>query len=566
MLKYLFKDKLRLITVILLNTIHTLLVTGLALIYGELVNTVAQGATTNELLQELGFALLYSLFTAFSEWARHYFSNLLYARMLMTMQNDMFAKLVNSNYDFLTKEDSSRYYDYMTGDLYRVRAALSSLVTITDRIVATISSFVAAVILNYKIALVMFAMTLIMALIPVFAKKSLIKTEMLISNINKVWARSTKENLQGMSIIKSFGAEKNAASEIKSVGSLVYKAHKSKSKLDSAINGIATIMQNVSMLALVGITCYFVVTKEVAIGAVLSIVQIGMSFYGGILGLATSLAFFWGTKGIRDRVWAIIGKKNVDKSVIDITFKNMIEFKNVSFAYDNDERLILSDINFKFKKDKKYLVLGKSGSGKSTILKLIANYYTSYQGCIKIDDVDYQSITDNRITEIVAIAQQNCYLFNRSMRHNIDYLQTEDDSRLNEIVNFVCLNEFISRLPDGIDTIVDEEVHQVSGGEKLRINLARALYKDNPVLLLDEVTSSLDKTTAGIVEANLLALKDKTIINVCHKFNEASLPLYDMILIIEDGKIVEYGSYSELTTSKKLDMYRNKAPSVQAQH
>ncbi|MDR0697057.1 MAG: ABC transporter ATP-binding protein/permease [Christensenellaceae bacterium] len=557
MLKYLFKDKLKIILVISLNTIHTLLVTGLALIYGALVNTVANGATADQLLRELSFALGYSLLTALSEWTRHYFNNLLFAKMLITMQNDMYFKLIHSNYEFITSEDSSRYYDYMTSDLYRVRAALATLITVVDRIIATISAFVAASILNYKVALVMLSMTFIMGLVPIIIRKKLISAEMQISNVNKLWARSTKENLLGMSIIKSFGAENYSIQEIKSAGKIVYKTHKSKSIIDSTLNGVTTIIQNISMLALVGITCYFVVTKEVEIGAVLSIVQIGMSFYGGILGLAGSLAFYWGTKGIRDRVWSIIGKKSVDKPGTDVDFANSIVFKNVSFEYANDDRLILNNINLEFKKNEKYLVLGKSGSGKSTILKLIANYFTNYEGSISIDEIEYHNINDNRITEIVAVAQQNCYLFNRSMRHNIDYLQTGNTEKLESIIDFVCLRDFITRLPDGIDTVVDEEVHQVSGGEKLRINLARALYRDSSVLLLDEVTSSLDKSTAGIVESNLLALTDKTIINVCHKFNDDSLAQYDKIIIIEDGVVVEQGSLNQLRASRKLDMYRS---------
>ncbi|MDR2266139.1 MAG: ABC transporter ATP-binding protein/permease [Christensenellaceae bacterium] len=557
MLSYLLKDKFKILGVISLNMIHTLLVTGLALVYGNLVNIVADGATAVELLKALGFALIYSLVAGFSEWVRHIASNKYYNRLLVRMQNDMYSRLIASKYDFITKDDSSKHYDYMTSDLYRVRGAFSSLIVLTDRIVAAVSSFIAAAILNYKVALVMISMVVFMALIPVITKNRLIKAELSVSDRSKLWARSVKENLMGVSIIKSFAAEDRSISEIANAGNILRKTHDKKTILDAAINGAATIIQNISMLGLVGLTCYFVVTKEVAVGAVLSIVQIGMSFYGGILGLAANIAFYWGTYGIRKRVWNIIGKGKPSKYTGSYDFVDAIEFKNLSFCYNEDVRPILDNITAKFEKNKKYLILGRSGSGKSTLLKLIANFYDTYTGDLLIDNINYTDAGDGLITSVVAIAQQNCYLFNRSMRYNIDYLQTGDEERLNQIINFTCLDDFIARLPNGIDTVVDEEVNQVSGGEKLRINLARALFRDGSVLLLDEVTSSLDKATASRVESNLLTLNNKTILNVCHKFNDQTLPLYDMILIVENGHIVEQGNYASLQNSPKLNEYRN---------
>ena len=157
----------------------------------------------------------------------------------------------------------------------------------------------------------------------------------------------------------------------------------------------------------------------------------------------------------------------------------------------------------------------------------------------------------------VSVSRQSGYIFNRSLRDNIDFLSDGDEIKLQNTIDRCKLNEFMQRLPDGADTVLDEELNQVSGGEKLRINLARALYRDSDILLLDEVTSALDKSTSEDVENALLHIPDKTVVNVCHKFNDETLPLYDSIYIIEDGRVVLSGSFEQIKDSKLLAAYRN---------
>jgi ATP-binding cassette subfamily C protein len=557
LLRYLYKDKSRFTILIAINTIRTLFVTGLALVYGNLVNSVADGIETKKLIVNFALALIYTIATGAMQWVKHYYSGICMARVLREMQNDMFSTLINSKYNYIAKEDSSKYYDNMTNDLKQVRDSMWSFIHIIDRIVAVVSSFVAAVVLNYQLALLMLGMTVLMGILPFFVKKKLDIASLNHSDATKLWARSVKENLQGISIIKSFAAEKKSFNEIVSTNEIVFKAGKKRTLVEAVIDGITTIIQNVAMLSLVGLTCYFVILKIVGIGAVLSIVQIGMSFYGAINGVAGAVTYYLGSKRMRDRVSSIIFKRNNSTSTTSTTFCETLEFKNVSFSYGTSERKILENVSVVFKKGKKYLILGKSGSGKSTLLKLIAKFYDSTEGTITLDGRDYLDITESEVTSVVAIAQQNCYLFHRSLRDNIDYLQNNDDKRLVDVIEFTHLKDFISQLPAGIDTIVDEEVHQVSGGEKLRINLARALYRGGDILLLDEVTSSLDKTTASIVEHNLLTLTDVTLVNVCHKFNDSTLQQYDEIIIIENGLIVEKGNYFDIEKSEKLATYRS---------
>ena len=555
--KYIFKDKVRAVFLILIGIINAVAVTGLALVYGNLVNVVAAGADVSELLKAALYSLAYTVLTGGMNWLEHYFGNVFFMRFCAALQNEYFKNIINSQFGVIAKEDSSKYFTSINNDIGRVRWSAWMLFSITKTGVSIISAFLAAVYLSAPIALIMVALTVFLGILPFFIKKKLDKQTMVCSDAEKVYSMSLKENLQGAAIIKAFSAENAAVEKVADANAKLLVENRKKSFIDAFAGGAGVIIQNISILALVGVTCYFVIIKMVEIGAVLSIVQIGMGFYGGMLGLAATLTNYWGCSGIRKRVFGVLSKKTRDISVETLVLKDGIEFKNVSFKYSGNERAAVQDISLILEKDKKYLILGKSGSGKSTILKLIAKFYDVSEGEITIDGENYSRFSEKEITKVVAVALQNCYLFNRSLKENIDFLDSGDLNRLNRVIELCALKDFTERLPDGLNTKMDEEVNQVSGGEKLRINLARALYRDSDILLLDEVTSALDKTTSSVVENNLLALSGKTIVNVCHKFNDTTLRLYDKIFIVEDGRLTACGSYEELSGGELLNRYRN---------
>ncbi|MDR3216962.1 MAG: ABC transporter ATP-binding protein/permease [Clostridiaceae bacterium] len=556
-LKYLFRDKAAAIALLFIYVLSALMVTGLALVYGNLVNVVANGANIPELLKASLYSLAYTVIVGVLFWLKHYYGNVFFARFYSALQNEYFKKIINSNYGNISQEDSSKYFTAITNDVARMRANGWMLYDLAEKSVAVVSSFIAAVILNWEIGLIMLALTAIMGILPLIIKKRLDKQTLLCSDVEKIYSRSLKENLQGAAIIKSFSAEGRALKEVSAANNKLLVENKKKSAIDAFAGGAGVIVQNISILALVGLTCYFVIMKKVEIGAVLSIVQIGMGFYGGMLGFASTITYYMGSAGVRKRVFGVLNKADDNIPAKEISFSAGIALKNVSFSYPDKERAALDKVNLELECGKKYLILGKSGSGKSTVLKLMAKFYDVSGGEILIDGKSYSDLRERDIAKIVSVALQSCYLFNRSFRENIDYLGENDEEKLERVIEFCALKDFVATLPQGFDTVVDEEVNQVSGGEKLRINLARALYRESKILLLDEVTSALDKNTANIVETNLLSLEGKTVVNVCHKFNDSTLPLYDKIFIIEDGNIVESGSYGEIGESPVLYRYRS---------
>lgn len=539
------------------GVLFSLLNIAIALLYGDLVSQVAAGKSFNDMLGSILFTVAVTVVNVAVFWFSNYYESRVFVHNCYYLRDKFTEKLLRSRYLMIASSDSSKYINMLTNDVENVCVAyFYQAQYFIICVITIISSFVASVILDWRIALSMVGFTVLMGILPLFIKKKLDNSMVEASKSKASYIGSLKENLLGITVIKNNNAEEVCGSVINRANKKNYLAEKKRNLINSVAGGAGLGVRSVAVLVLIIFTCYLVSINEVKAGAVLSIYSVGMTFYGAILNCSAIVTNLFGAKGIRNIVEEITDREN-ESTAEKLSFSEAIELNEVSFKYNgDDDREILSGINMKFERGGKYLVIGKSGSGKSTVLKLLCKFYDDYKGTITFDGKNYADMNENSINAVIAYCQQNGYLFNRSLRDNIDFTFSGDKEKLERIINTVCLNDFVSTLKDGLDTVIDEEVNQVSGGEKLRINLARSLFRDSEILLLDEVTSALDKKTSEIVERNILKI-DKTLINVCHKFNDDTLPEYDRIYIIENGKIVEDGTFKELENNEKFIEYRN---------
>lgn len=537
--------------------LFSLLNIAIALLYGDLVSQVAAGKSFNDMLGSILFTVAVTVVNVAVFWFSNYYESRVFVHNCYYLRDKFTDKLLRSRYLLIASSDSSKYINMLTNDIENVCVAyFYQAQYFIICVITIISSFVASVILDWRIALSMVGFTVLMGILPLFIKKKLDNSMVEASKSKASYIGSLKENLLGITVIKNNNAEDVCAGVINQANKRNYLAERKRNAINSVAGGAGLGVRSVAVLVLIIFTCYLVSINEVKAGAVLSIYSVGMTFYGAILNCSAIVTNLFGAKGIRNIVEEITDREN-ENTAEKLSFNEAIELGNVSFKYKgDDDREILSGINMKFERGGKYLVIGKSGSGKSTVLKLLCKFYDDYRGSITFDGKSYTDMNENSINSVIAYCQQNGYLFNRSLKDNIDFAFSGDKEKLERVIDTVCLNDFVSTLKDGLDTVIDEEVNQVSGGEKLRINLARSLFRDSEILLLDEVTSALDKKTSEIVERNILKI-DKTLINVCHKFNDDTLPEYDRIYIIENGKIVEEGNFKELENNAKFIEYRN---------
>ena len=228
-----------------------------------------------------------------------------------------------------------------------------------------------------------------------------------------------------------------------------------------------------------------------------------------------------------------------------------MEFNNVTYSYAESNKETIKSISFKVKKGEKLAIVGPSGCGKSTLLKLMAGIYRPQKGKIYAWGVDINEWDINSLRSKIGLINQDVYLFSSNVVNNLVFDDSHNNSDINEALKSAQLLEFIDRLPKGLDTIIEENGGNVSGGEKQRIGLARALIKKSPLILLDEATSALDLNTEEKINKYLLSLSNEyTVITVTHRLY--SVKEYDRIIVIENGEIVEEGKHQELIDKNGL--------------
>ena len=250
------------------------------------------------------------------------------------------------------------------------------------------------------------------------------------------------------------------------------------------------------------------------------------------------------------RILPIIDNKNeiIEKNnAKNLMIKNgTIKFENVNFRYNSHERKILKDINLEFQGGEMTALVGHSGSGKSTILNLIPRFYNILNGDIKIDN---QSIYNSKIFSLrknISLVSQDTTLFDDTIKKNIAYANLDaSDEEIIKAAKLSYSEEFINNLPNKYDTIIGENGVRLSGGEKQRISIARAMIKKSSIILLDEATSSLDsQTEEKIQDAINILTKNKTTIVIAHRLT--TILNSNKIYVIDDGSIIASGDHEEL--------------------
>ena len=232
-----------------------------------------------------------------------------------------------------------------------------------------------------------------------------------------------------------------------------------------------------------------------------------------------------------------------------------IEIKNADMDYGSGQ-MGIKDFNLVLKRNTKTGIAGLSGSGKSTLAKIILGLYAMKSGEFKVGNRNYYSISHNETLSNITVVLQETELFNLSLRDNITMMRSSNAELLNQAIEISQLGEVINKLPEGLDSRIGEKGYMLSGGERQRLGIARAIYKNAPIIILDEATSSLDSETEGRIMEKLLGDygRDKTFLIIAHRLG--TLKYTDKIAVMEEGCVVEEGSYNELMNRKDSVFHR----------
>ena len=225
-----------------------------------------------------------------------------------------------------------------------------------------------------------------------------------------------------------------------------------------------------------------------------------------------------------------------------------IEFQNVDFSYGEgkERRQVLHNVNLKIPEYSVTAIVGPSGSGKSTICNLIARFYDADSGSVRVGGHDVKEFTCDSLLSNISMVFQNVYLFHDTVRNNICFGKPDaTEAEMVEAAKKACCHDFIMALPEGYDTVIGEGGGSLSGGEKQRISIARAILKDAPIIILDEATASVDPENEHLIQAAISELtKGKTIVTITHRL--ATIEQADQILVVDNGQIIQRGTHTEL--------------------
>lgn len=356
---------------------------------------------------------------------------------------------------------------------------------------------------------------------------------------------ATLEYAKGLSVVKSFGQEGASISSLK-------KSFADNRKIRLHIewgfvpfNALHLMALKMSSVILAGASCLMYYNGEISITYLILFCLFSFIIFAGIEPISDS-AHVLGVIDDAFRQMEVLHQNNyIDSDGIDIKPENYnIEFKNVSFGYDN--RKVIDNISFSIPQNTSTAIVGPSGSGKSTICSLLARFYDVNGGEIIVGGHNVKEYTCDSLLKNISMVFQKVYLFNDTIRNNICFGRdgVTEDEMITASKKARC-HDFIMALPQGYDTVIGEGGDTLSGGEKQRISIARAILKDSPIIIFDEATASVDPENEHLIQSAISELTHgKTIITIAHRL--ATIENSDQILVVDNGKIVERGTHKEL--------------------
>lgn len=358
-----------------------------------------------------------------------------------------------------------------------------------------------------------------------------------------------EEVFSGHNIVKVFNKEQNVIDEFEKSNDVLYKSAWKSQFLSGLMMPIMTFVGNIGYVAVSIFGGYFVIKGRITVGNIQSFIQYSRNFTQPISQIAQVSNLLQSTAAAAERVFEFLEEEEEDQfvenpsSIDDIS--GNVEFKNVKFGYSKD-KIIINNFNTKIKKGQKIAIVGPTGAGKTTIIKLLMRFYDVSSGEILIDGNDLRSFNRSELREAFGMVLQDTWLYNGSIMENIRYgkLNATDEDVI-KAAKAAHVHSFVKTLPEGYDMNLNEEASNISQGQKQLLTIARAILADPKILILDEATSSVDTRTEILIQKAMDNLMEgRTSFVIAHRLS--TIKDADLILVMKDGDIIEQGNHEDL--------------------
>ena len=473
------------------------------------------------------------------------------------MRDDMISKLQKISLRYFSEGEIGRIMSRPTNDANNVRIflrmGLTSIIIDTSSI---LGSFIIIFWLNAKLALIAISVlpiALIMAYL--LGKFSRTAYRQSLSTLAGLTARM-QENLSGMRVIKSFVRETKSFEEFGETQNKNIDANIHATKIAAAYQPVVMALRVTGTALILWFGALMVLSGEITIGTIIAFIEYQFMYFMPLMDLVVVYDQYQSAMAAIERMFDLIDTKvevedPEESDEIEIETLNEIRFENVSFGYD-PKTPVVKNVTFTLDQSKKLAIVGPTGAGKSTIINLLARFYNPLEGRILVNDYDVRKIKIDKLRANVGTVLQDSFLFPMSVKDNIRFGKPDaTDEEVIQAAKLVGAHDFITRLPNGYDYMIQESSSNISIGQRQLISFARTLLINPRLLILDEATSSIDPYTELVVQNALKALlKDRLAIIIAHRLS--TIRLCDEIIVINEGQAVEQGTHEELMKMEGL--------------
>ena len=495
----------------------------------------------------------------FSAVATYFFRTKFSTKAVLQYRNFACAYLLNKKVADFYASNSSVYLSALSNDLMKIKEQfLDQIPIITQILFCGIGAMI--VMLRYNVFLA--CMSCVLSLIPFFAAlysgKNMGRLEDCLSTKNAEYLAFLKDFSIGFTIIKSYKVEAIFSKLHAAVNEKTEETMLRRERCVEKVNYFAAISGYVTRLSILFLSAYIAFTRHsISIGTVIAFSQLIHYLIDPLSSLPSMLTEAKAAYRLTDKFWDTIKREDVpqntpennrvkEEQIAEMLHGELL-FNHICFSYSEGKE-VLKELNLQVKEGEKVVLIGTSGSGKSSILKILMGMERAQSGTIRIGGQDIVDLGEDRIFKEISYIQQEVFIFDGTIRENICLFQTYWEEELQSVIERAGLRNLVKE--KGLSYRCGENGAALSGGERQRISIARSLLRKTPILLADEITASLDKENSYLVLDTLLNIENTTEILVLHDLDSRILSRVDRISVLKNGKVEEEGNFTELLEKK----------------
>ena len=469
-------------------------------------------------------------------------------KLTFGLRNELSDKIHRLPFSYFDKKTNGEVLSVITNDIDTLSQSLNQTAT---QLVTSITTIVGVLAMMFSINFMMTILSLVILPISgIIVSFVVSKSQKYFKNQQEYLGHvngNVEEMYSGYTVIKAFNAEEKMLEEFNENNKKLYETGWKSQFLSGMMHPIMSFIGNIGYVMVAILGGYYAIKGRITVGNIQSFIQYNKEFTQPIAQLAQVSNMIQSMVASAERVFAFLEEEEIPKVENPISLKNpkgSVEFSHVSFGYD--ENTIINDFNAKIKAGSKIAIVGPTGAGKTTVVKLLLRFYRVKQGSIKIDGVDINHLDDETFKNLFGMVLQDTWLFSGTIMENLRYgrLEATDDEVI-DAAKAAHVHHFIQTLSDGYHMELNEESNNISGGQKQLLTIARTILSDPRILILDEATSSVDTRTEVLIQNAMdEVMKGRTTFIIAHRLS--TIRNADLILVMDHGDIIEQGTHEEL--------------------